>query len=178
MTGMEATWPRHRLWRWGLIGLVVVAVAVALYPPAHFWGPRPYRHPDGLFGATRGDFEDDILPHYQVSLPCDVDGLRYANTEDVTGPMGELYLRFRTSPGCLDRILGGWAADPAQPATMAPTDPGFPMPASAIPDTVGWRFEADSYQVYRRAGDVVTGSVVALRDGRRVTVHLIARYAH
>ncbi|MEU4551061.1 ferritin-like domain-containing protein [Micromonospora violae] len=169
--------PGRRLRRWAVIGLVVVGLAVALYPPAHFWGPRPYRHPDGLFGVTRGDFEDDILPHYQVSLPCDVDGLRYSNAEDVTGPMGELYLYFTTSQGCLDRILEGWAAVPAEPPTMAPTDAGFPLRAATIPDTIGWRFDAPSYQVYRREGDVVTGNVVAVRDGKRLTVYLLARYA-
>ncbi|MBQ0979820.1 ferritin-like domain-containing protein [Micromonospora sp. M61] len=169
---------RTRLWRWGTILLVIAGLAVALYPPAHFWGPRPYRHPDGLFGVTRGDFEDDILPHYEVSLPCDVDGLRYSNAEDMTGPMGQLYLHFTTSQGCLDRILDGWAAVPAEPSTMAPTDPGFPLPAAAIPGTIGWRFDAPSYQVYRREGDVVTGDVVVVRDGRQLRVYLLARYAY
>ncbi|MFI7659915.1 ferritin-like domain-containing protein [Micromonospora parva] len=177
-TGSTVRGSRHRLWRWGAIVLVVAALAVALYPPAHFWGPRPYRHPDGIFGVTRGDFEDDILPHYQVSLPCDVDGLRYSNAEDMTGPMGELYLHFTTSPGCLDRILDGWAAAPAQPPTMAPTDAGFPLPAAAIPETIGWRLDAPSYQVYQRRGDVVTGHVVAVRDGKRLSVYLLGRYAH
>ena len=177
-TGRMVRRPRHRLLRWGTIVLVVVGLAVALYPPAHFWGPRPYRHPDGLFGVTRGDFEDDILPHYQVSLPCDVDGLRYSNAEDMTGPMGELYLHFATSQGCLERILDGWLAVPAEPPTMAPSDPEFPLPAATLPDTLGWRFDAPSYQVYRRMGDLVTGDVVAVRDGKRLSVYLLARYAY
>ncbi|MEH1166647.1 hypothetical protein V6V47_14805 [Micromonospora sp. CPCC 205539] len=175
---MRIRWPRRRLWRWGAVVLVIVGLAVALYPPAHFWGPRPYRHPDGIFGVTRGDFEDDILPHYQVSLPCDVDGLRYSNAEDMTGPMGQLYLHFTTSQRCLDRILEGWLAAPTQPPTMTPRDPDFPFSASSIPDTFGWHFDAESYDVYQRAGDLVTGSVVAVRDGGHLSVYLLARYAH
>ncbi|MFI7607225.1 hypothetical protein ACIBTV_19080 [Micromonospora sp. NPDC049366] len=180
MTGTTGTawWRRARLWRWGAAALAAVVLAVLLYPPAHFWGPRPYRHPDGIFGVTRGDFEDDILPHYQLSLPCDVDGLRYANLEDMTGPMGELYLHFTTSPDCLDRILDGFAAAPTQPAVMTPADAAFPFPASSVPDTFGWDFDADSYLVFRRAGNPVTADVVAHEEGADRSVYLRARYGY
>ncbi|MER7441869.1 hypothetical protein [Micromonospora avicenniae] len=171
-------WPERRAWRWGVAVLVVVGLAVWLYPPAHFWGPRPYRHPDGIFGVTRGDFEEDMLPHYQLSLPCDVDGLRYSNAEDMTGPMGELYLHFTTSQECLDRILAEFGAVPAQPSAMAPTDDAFPFPASAVPDMFGWRFDAESYLVFQRPGDPVDGDVVALREDEGLSVYLRARYGY
>ncbi|MET8359954.1 hypothetical protein [Micromonospora sp. NPDC005171] len=90
---------------------------------------------------------------------------------------GRVLRHFTTSRGCLDRILDGWAAVPAQPPTMAPTDQGFPLPAATIPDTIGWRFDAPSYEVHRREGDVVTGNVVAVRDGKRLSVYLLARFA-
>ncbi|MBF9130403.1 hypothetical protein I0C86_15760 [Plantactinospora sp. S1510] len=161
-----------------MVALVVVGVAVWLYPPAHFWGPRPYRHPDGIFGLTRGDFEDVILPHYRLSLPCDVDGLRYSNAEDMTGPMGELYLRFSTSQECLDRVLGAFGAVPGKPPVVAPNDSAFPIPASSVPDHFGWSFDAESYLVFQRSGNPVTGDVVVRRDGARREVYLRARYGY
>lgn len=61
---------------------------------------------------------------------------------------------------------------------MAPTDSVFPFPASSVPDTFGWSFDAESYLVFQRPGDPVTGDVVAVRDGARRTVYLRARYGY
>lgn len=67
---------------------------------------------------------------------------------------------------------------PDQPAVMAPTDARFPFPASSVPDTFGWSFDAESYQVYRRDGDPVAGDAAAARENGLLSVYLRARYGY
>lgn len=117
-------------------------------------------------------------PHFELSLPCDVAGLRYSNVEDMTGPMGELYLHFTATDECLKQILDSFGAVPAQPAAMAPTDGAFPFTAASVPKTFGWSFDGESYLVFRRAGNPVTGDAVALRENGHLLVYLRARYGY
>jgi hypothetical protein len=82
------------------------AAAVAVHPWT--WGRelREYPRPDhGVYVSYGDSFEHDLLPHYQLALPCDVDGLRWGDDEDLIGSSGRLYVKFVASAGCLGRFI-------------------------------------------------------------------------
>ncbi|MEV6924651.1 hypothetical protein AB0M46_09095 [Dactylosporangium sp. NPDC051485] len=73
---------------------------------ALFRDSREYPNQEGRLRVTigGGDLEKDILPHYRLTLPCDVTDLRFADEEDFSRA-GTVYLRFSTSSSCLDKFL-------------------------------------------------------------------------
>jgi hypothetical protein len=125
-----------------LLAFVVGSVSWWTQTPAFFWAifqdSRAYPHPDDPAQVTRGagDLEKDLLPHFRLRLPCDAEGIRYGEWEDI-GPDGRLAVRFKTSPSCLDAFL----RDNGLKAV-----PDDPIPVQEVPGAYQWRLDrADGY---------------------------------
>lgn len=95
-----------------VLGLLVAVTGFALWGVA-LWGgfwwsvqddPRQYPHGGLDVTIGGGSFEHDILPHYQLTLPCGARDVRYADNESLIGSDGTLYLTFNTSAGCLSQF--------------------------------------------------------------------------
>lgn len=134
---------------------------------AMFRDAREYPHPNDPMHVTigGGDLEKDLLPHYLVSLPCDVGNLRYGDAEDF-GPMGQLYLRFEMTPTCLDSFLAANG--------LIPSAGGFPL--SRVPDAYGWLLAPANfiYEAHPSARVQLTVSVDRRAD--TTTVFLLAEH--
>ncbi|WP_344613700.1 hypothetical protein [Dactylosporangium salmoneum] len=135
---------------------------------ALFRDSREYPNSEGPLRVTigGGDLEKDILPHYRLTLPCDVTGLRFADEEDFSS-MGTVYLRFSTSSGCLDGFLrdNGMAHGTDECGGM---DNG--------PEHYGWEINGGNACYFRESSDYdhpwLRASVD--RSTSRPTVYLIA----
>lgn len=141
--------------------------------PDFVWSPlrdsRQYPHTDDPFHITKGngDLERDLLPHFQVKLPCDTADLRYGEWEDF-GPAGRLYLRFTTSPDCL-------AAFRQDNRLTLSADQSVNFPTN-IPEQYGWTIEATNTLYVGEPSDRVHLYVSVDSRSTRPTVFVVAEY--
>jgi hypothetical protein len=135
---------------------------------ALFRDSREYPHTDDPLHITKGDgdLEEDLLPHFLVKLPCDVQHLRYGEWEDY-GPMGWLYLRFGTSPQCLNDFLRDNALHPTENSNFPP---------QAVPEEYGWRIEVTNSTYVGQPSTRVRLSVSIDQRSTRPTVFVISEY--
>ncbi|MCP2322196.1 hypothetical protein HDA40_000703 [Hamadaea flava] len=129
--------------------------------------PREYPRKDEALHITYGggDLEDDLLPRYSVKLPCDVQHLRWGNHEDM-GSMGSLYLRFDTSPTCLDEFLRDNRLQSAAAWT----------PAVFVPAEYGWAVSSSDAAYAASPSERVQLSVSIHRGEQRPEAYVVAVY--
>lgn len=94
-----------------------------------------------------GSLEKDILPHYELTLPCSTANVRYFDDESLVGSGGELFLRLGATQHCLALWLDRLGlANGLQRLTG--DDPLFPYEAQQA--RFGWRFDTSKvYDVYQ-----------------------------
>jgi hypothetical protein len=112
-----------------------------------------------------GDLEDDLLPRNRVTLPCDVTELRFGDLEDF-GPSGRLFLRFSTSPRCLDEFLAQHRLEPVRPDVFA---------SGQVPAAYAWQVSPTAAAYAARNGPT-SMRVRVDQTGARPGVYVIVEY--
>jgi hypothetical protein len=138
--------------------LFVASICAVMVVPELLHGrdSREYANADDSVTYGSGSLDHDILPHYQVTLPCDTTNLHYADDESLIGPEGTLYLSFATSATCLQTFVAS-LTDHSQ-ATGGSLD----FPHDIVQPRFGWTFQASkTYDIYGGGdGDVNVATVV------------------
>jgi hypothetical protein len=110
-----------------------------------------------------GDLEEDLLPHFQVELPCDVSGLRYGEWEDFSTP-GTLYLRFEASAACVDEFIVANGLRVNEPTSVP----------RGVPEEYGWTLAADNVSYGADRSDRVRLFASVDRHAPMPTVYVVA----
>jgi len=113
--------------------------------------PREYPNFDDTVTVGFGSLENDILPRYNVALPCDTTDVHYADDESPIGSDGTLYLSFTTSARCLRMFISGFGDDFQPPEQLKGGDVRFPD--GMRQQRFGWTYQGSTmYDIY--AGDI------------------------
>lgn len=169
--------PPPRTTRRILLALVAVLLPVAFccswwnQSPDFVWAllrdSRAYPPVDALhLTKGTGDLEEDLLPHFQVKLPCDTQHLRYGEWEDF-GPAGWLALRFDTSTACLDGFVRDNGLRPATENLI---------PVHRVPAEYGWQLDQGNTNYRAEPSGPVRLAVSVDTRSTRPVVHVFSTY--
>lgn len=141
-------------------------------------GPDPREYEvDSAVTVQLGDgsLEEDILPHYELALPCSTANVRYFDDESLVGSEGELFLNFSAPQRCLALWLDRLRLT-AGLQRLTGKDPLFPYEARQ--DRFGWRFDTSKvYDVYQ--GDISernSATVVVDNGGSAPIIYVIVEH--
>lgn len=155
---MEPLERRRSPARWWLAAAVLVAVAfLAIDRPwtwaADYWrslgqpaagDAREYPRPSGPMFVTigKGDLEKDLLPYFDVTLPCAATDISFGQDIHAGGATDSLYLRFATTRECLREFLAT--------NRLATSEDAFP--GATVPTGYGWVLGEGDPEYSRQTG--------------------------